>query len=225
MDKQQAITTLRAIRGSPTTILLYLLIRRQAVTQAEISSDLGYDPKTVRRHCKALLAMGLVEHPTAHQWHLPSGQLFLPGIPAILPPGSTPLITPKQGISPGSDGTTTTTDPPFSPPPNQASSTYEQPKWETEPALAQALTDAGLGRNIWGRLVALPWVTPDYITAMNHKVSNHPDPRKRNTGFLVHCIQSADPAPTICPECNQIDQHSWNCSTSRYQKYAQDTED
>ena len=34
MDKQQAITTLRAIRGSPTTILLYLLIRRQAVTQA-----------------------------------------------------------------------------------------------------------------------------------------------------------------------------------------------
>jgi hypothetical protein len=85
----------------------------------------------------------------------------------------------------------------------------------------QALQSAGIGRNLWPELTALPHVDAEYIHAMHTKIQTHPDPRKRNTGFLIHCIRAGDPAPTLCPACGGADRHHPDCR-HRYKggKYA-----
>ena len=82
------ILTLRALRGAPATILLYLCLSGgRIVTCRQVADDLGYDEKTARRHLRGLHVLGLIQHPGPQAW-LVSAQLELPGFPSILPPGS-----------------------------------------------------------------------------------------------------------------------------------------
>lgn len=70
--------------------------------------------------------------------------------------------------------------------------------------LAAAFRDAGLGQNIWPELAAYPWVSPRYVRAMAARIRAHPDPARRNTGFLIHCIRSGDPEPDWCEDCDAL---------------------
>jgi hypothetical protein len=224
MNKAETIRTLRAIKGHPTSILLFIFISRRTVTQTEISAALGYDAKTTRRHLHGLLSIGLVEHPAPHAWHLPAGQLLLPGFPAILPPGDLPQL-PSSGTKVGNSPcfaltTTTTVHDVDIHHVEEVSSTENREKIPVSSELALELRAAGIRQNAWPTLVALDHITPTYVQAMRTMIMNHPDPAKRNAAFLIHCMRSGDSAPQICDACGCTEpQHAIDCSTRR-RRYA-----
>jgi hypothetical protein len=63
-------TTLRALKGTPITLLLALAINRAPASQRWLSMTLGYDRKTVRKALGFLQQDGYVERSGHDQWRL-----------------------------------------------------------------------------------------------------------------------------------------------------------
>lgn len=95
-------------------------------------------------------------------------------------------------------------------------SVRETSNFDVSPELQQAFREGPLsiGRNAWAQLAAKEWVTPDYVRAMRARTYSHPDPAKRNTGFMIHCMRSGDDPPEEwCSECLGVDgEHCRDCS-------------
>lgn len=172
-DKTTAYATLRAVRGTPLTILLYLFVRGTTATQTWLVATTGYSPKTVRTALNSLHALGMVEHPAPHIWRLPAGQLPLPGfshetgkkVPGFAPTTTTVIeaVLDRQHV------------------------VEEAPNREK----LSLLQGAGIGEPMRTRIALLPHATLTYLKAHIRRARReHTD-----TGLLIHRLRSADPAP------------------------------
>jgi hypothetical protein len=127
MTHHQTFTTLRALKGTPITILLTLYLKRAPASQRWLSMTLGYDRKTIRKTLGFLEQDGYVERFAHDQWRLPAGHVPLPdagwaasGLPAPGPPAlpigddeqleeNSPVDGPRWGNSPHFPTTATVT--------------------------------------------------------------------------------------------------------------------
>jgi hypothetical protein len=236
-EKTAALTTIRELKGPPLTILIAIFVAQQPVSQNWLCEMLGYDQKTVKRHLGYLRHGGYVERTDFQSWQLVGGRPGLAALQSLLPPPSEPAPEPaaesypqsypQQGATEDSKtgnfptfSPTTTCSKPVEEKSSKSSSTEAKPeKIPISPELAAVLQEAGIGRNLWPELAALPHVAPAYVRAQLARVKEHPDPAKRTTGFLIHVLRCGDPVPQVCPHCQGTqEEHRLGCP-ERYSRY------
>lgn len=246
--RNNALLTLRALKSVPLTILMALFLKQSPATQQWLVTTLGYSKKTVSNALSFLTSSGYVERVGYRQWRLHNGQLPLPGFgPPALPSGrgenregaKNTLSKPEGVKNTLSPPTTTTTEiveveiekkvVVVSKEPEGVKNTLSNPEGvENTPSAehVKAFREAGIGRQLWPELAALPHVTPDYIrahtTARQAGVGQYQELAKRNVGFQIHCMRFGDPAPDFCQECGGLDGHHQSKCRKRYTtgKYA-----
>lgn len=101
MHQTNELNTLRALKGTPITVLLTMYVLRRPVTQSHLAALLGYTDKTLKPVMDYLSAMGYIERDHYRKWHLPAGQLPLPGLSDLLIPGSPAVIDQASCSQPG----------------------------------------------------------------------------------------------------------------------------
>lgn len=232
-DKTAALATLRELKGIPFTLLFALFIANEPTTQTWLSNALGYQENTIRKYLRYLLLAGYVERVGPQRWRLQRGRLQLPGFELGPAPGSaSALPTDPQGYPQveaathpeaakfaGFASTTTCSKQVKETKSSRSSSDQKPENIPISPELAAVLQEAGIGRNLWPELSALPHITPGYVRAQLARVMAHPDAAKRTTGFLIHVLRCGDPAPEVCEHCQGTQgEHRLGCP-ERYGRY------
>jgi hypothetical protein len=230
MDHSDPMLVLRSLRGNPLTLLVALGYPGQPVTQTWLVHEVGYDPRTTRKYLHYLQRLGYIERLGPQCWQPKWEKLQrLWSLFGIASPRAE--LDPRRGTDPDSEKVANVGDSPNSPlrtrtckgnhevNKKRKSSTELDEKGEhfvVAPELKAALAEAGIKRHGWKSLAQLPHITPDYVRAHHAYVMRHPDPKKRNTGFLIHVLQAGDPAPEFCPDCHGLHgEHTLDCTAQR----------
>jgi hypothetical protein len=236
MTHNHTFTTLRALKGTPITILLTLYLRHAPASQRWLSMTLGYDRKTIRKTLGFLEQDGYVERLGHDEWCLSAGHLPLPdaewlapGLPAPDPPAlpieedeqleaTSPVDGPRWGSSPHFPTTTTVTATSTNTKKVVAEKEAAAARGETppppsdpDPHVIAALAGFGVGEPMRSHLAALPHVELEYVRA--HIAKARQEGPRTKPGLLIHRIQCADPMPEICDQCAGVEgDHAPDCS-------------
>jgi hypothetical protein len=214
-ELKKDIFEISALKGLPLTILALMTRVASPMTQAQIARDLRSDPKTVRVHLEYLERGGYMEHLENGRWSLCRRDVPLPDLWAAS--GTEALETgdetEEQGESPPVLRTTVGKSFVDGKNGRKVSTVQEDSgNGRLSKELIAAFKAASIRRFKWKELAGKEHVTPEYVLGQYQRVKNHPDPKKRTTNFLVHCIECGDPLPELCPNCNEtLPAHSRDC--------------
>ena len=201
--QQHTLTQLRALRGTPLTVLVTLLVTSQPVTQRWLCRTTGYSDKTVAQALDTLTTLGHVERTDYRHWRLASDPCALFDLAALLAgPAeivdstiSEPTTATGTGIVPIIHETA------------EAEGARDSSKVGFS-VLRHALAQAGIYEPMQSRLAALPHVTQRYVAAHVARAAEEGCP----VALLIHRIRSADPAPPDpCPRCGRTGKHALDC--------------
>jgi len=190
---------LRALKGSPLSIIIAMFIANQPVGENWLCSVTGYSQNTVRRGCKFLEETQMIRRNGRYESYvLSDGMMQLPlGMKAM--PESQKLTL--------DDLLTTTTFNKYEEDFSEEKATVVIPgeskndaRLETQAAGAsffdarlELLHNAGVMEPTASRLLEHAWVTKGYLEAHIEKAKRE----KADTALLIHRIQSHDPMPRI----------------------------
>ena len=190
---------LRALKGSPLSIIIAMFIANQPVGENWLCSVTGYSQNTVRRGCKFLEETQMIRRNGRYESYvLSDGMMQLPlGMKAM--PESQKLTL--------DDLLTTTTFNKYEEDFSEENVAVVIPgeskndaRLETQAAGAsffdarlELLHNAGVMEPTASRLLEHAWVTKGYLEAHIEKAKRE----KADTALLIHRIQSHDPMPRI----------------------------
>ena len=190
---------LRALKGSPLSIIIAMFIANQPVGENWLCSVTGYSQNTVRRGCKFLEETQMIRRNGRYESYvLSDGMMQLPlGMKAM--PESQKLTL--------DDLLTTTTFNKYAEDFSEEKAAVVIPgaskndsRLETQAAGAsffdarlELLHNAGVMEPTASRLLEHAWVTKGYLEAHIEKAKRE----KADTALLIHRIQSHDPMPRI----------------------------
>ncbi len=189
------LTTLRALKGSPLSILIAMLISKQPVGENWLSSITGYSQNTVRKGCQFLIETQMIRrNERYHGYVLTNGTMQLPLRMAE--------IGERQKMTLPSVTTTTTFNR------NEKENTEEKAvevrerasKNDTRTLINDSrlvlLYSAGVMEPTASKLLENAWVTREYLEAHIERANRENTP----AGLLIHRIRSHDPKPEVLDE-------------------------
>ena len=176
---------LRALKGSPLSIIIAMFIANQPVGENWLCSVTGYSQNTVRRGCKFLEETQMIRRNGRYESYvLSDGMMQLPlGMEAL--PESQKLTL--------DDLLTTTTFNKYEEDFSEEKATVVIPGESKNDARLELLHNAGVMEPTASRLLEHAWVTKGYLEAHIEKAKRE----KADTALLIHRIQSHDPMPRI----------------------------
>lgn len=176
---------LRALKGSPLSIIIAMFIANQPVGENWLCSVTGYSQNTVRRGCKFLEETQMIRRNGRYESYvLSDGMMQLPlGMKAM--PESQKLTL--------DDLLTTTTFNKYEEDFSEEKATVVIPGESKNDARLELLHNAGVMEPTASRLLEHAWVTKGYLEAHIEKAKRE----KADTALLIHRIQSHDPMPRI----------------------------
>jgi len=204
---------LRALKGSPLSIIIAMFIANQPVGENWLCSVTGYSQNTVRRGCKFLEETQMIRRNGRYESYvLSDGMMQLPLGMKAMPESHSPegCSSSKSGQRPKltlDDLLTTTTFNKYEEDFSEEKATVVIPgeskndaRLETQAAGAsffdarlELLHNAGVMEPTASRLLEHAWVTKGYLEAHIEKAKRE----KADTALLIHRIQSHDPMPRI----------------------------
>jgi hypothetical protein len=225
-DEQQITRELGSIKGAAISILVALAKTAGPATPQELAQMSGYNVKTVREKLPYLARAGYVAPCQVRAdtwggedegWALKRLPLCLSGL-ADSPAQTTAGADEARGETGAGEETSpalrTTTVSHVKSVKDRSVGTGRTARRDNgvPPELVAAFKSAGIKRHKWKELASLDHVTPEYVLAHLERVMNHDNPKKRNTGFLIHCIKSGDPVLEVCRGCGKVlPDHRSNC--------------
>jgi hypothetical protein len=204
LHQKQTLTQIRALRGTPLTVLLTLLVAARPVTQRWLCRTTGYSEKTVARALQTLVSLGYLERCDYRHWRLARQR---PALVELMPLLANPD---EDGESPVSAPTAAAVHAGRVSAPQPAAEAAGPPDGSKPDFddVCRALGRAGIFEPMRSRLAALPHVTRRYVAAHAARA----DEEGSSAALLIHRIRSGDPAPPDpCPRCGSTGPHALDC--------------